>query len=245
MEVTETVFQTWVVAPVLGRPPDGDLNHLWIPCVILAQKRGCSRTCLRFSQHIWDLTCHWSNGELGRVTHILRANHMLTLALGMRSFDNELSRWCWVTLVWKWLRQFSKPEPGSGLSLRSKPGPRWGPAVVFPFLSSLRLIYFTCMSILPAHMYGHHLCAWCPQRSEEDIGLPRLEFHTVVSLHVGAGNWTRVLCKSNMCFDLLKHLSSCVSVLFYFILLEWGCLLLLSTILFWSTPCIVSQSKLL
>ena len=28
------------MAPVLGCPPHGDLTHLWIPCVTLAQKKG-------------------------------------------------------------------------------------------------------------------------------------------------------------------------------------------------------------
>lgn len=45
------------------------------------------------------------------------------------------------------------------------------------------------------------------------------------------------------CTLICWKISLSVSVLFYFILLEWGCLLLLSTTVFWT--CVVSQSKLL
>jgi hypothetical protein len=39
-----------------------------------------------------------------------------------------------------------------------------------------------------------HVHAWCPWRPEEGISSPKLEF---VSYHVGTGNQTQVLCKSN------------------------------------------------
>jgi hypothetical protein len=61
----------------------------------------CSTTCLKLSQHIRDLTCHCSSGETRRVTHILPANLMLTLALETQAFDNEFQPdWaCWMNCV--------------------------------------------------------------------------------------------------------------------------------------------------
>jgi hypothetical protein len=43
------------------------------------------------------------------------------------------------------------------------------------------------MDVLPAHMYVHHVHAWCLLRSEEDTGLSGT-VELEVSHHVGAGN---------------------------------------------------------
>lgn len=29
------------------------------------------------------------------------------------------------------------------------------------------------MDVLPAHMYVHHVHAWCPWRSEDEVGFPK------------------------------------------------------------------------
>lgn len=34
---------------------------------------------------------------------------------------------------------------------------------------------FCVFCVLPACMYVHHMCAWCPQRSQEDTGFLELE----------------------------------------------------------------------
>lgn len=34
------------------------------------------------------------------------------------------------------------------------------------------LFYFMYMNVLPAHIYGHHVHAWCPQRSKEGVRSP-------------------------------------------------------------------------
>lgn len=38
-----------------------------------------------------------------------------------------------------------------------------------------RLFHFClmCMNVLLACLYVYHMYAWCPQRSEEDVGPPR------------------------------------------------------------------------
>lgn len=41
-----------------------------------------------------------------------------------------------------------------------------------------------------------HVCAWCPWRSEGASQFLELEFHMVVSHHVGSGNCTRALYKN-------------------------------------------------
>ena len=43
------------------------------------------------------------------------------------------------------------------------------------------------------------VCAWCPQRSEEDYNPLELVLWMVVCHHVGSGNQTLVLCKSSQC----------------------------------------------
>lgn len=60
------------------------------------------------------------------------------------------------------------------------------------------------MSVLPAWMYVHHLCAWCHWRSEESMDL--LELWMVVNLYVDALSQTQVLCKSKYSKPL-SHLS--------------------------------------
>lgn len=42
---------------------------------------------------------------------------------------------------------------------------------VFPVLE-VYLLYFTCMSDLPAHVYMHLMCAWCLHKSEMGVGFP-------------------------------------------------------------------------
>jgi hypothetical protein len=41
------------------------------------------------------------------------------------------------------------------------------------FFSTSFYFYLMCISILPASLSVHHMCAWCPGRSEEGIGFPR------------------------------------------------------------------------
>lgn len=43
-------------------------------------------------------------------------------------------------------------------------------------------------NFLPACIDVYHMCAWYPQRSEEDIRSPRLVFRDSWGLHIGAGN---------------------------------------------------------
>lgn len=45
----------------------------------------------------------------------------------------------------------------------------------------------------------HQVCAWCPQRLEEDSDPLELELETVVSCHMGARSRTQVLCKNSQC----------------------------------------------
>jgi hypothetical protein len=57
-----------------------------------------------------------------------------------------------------------------GVERRSSP---WAPQTFTSHLSFgtkdviLLFTYLMCRSVLPTCMYMHHLCAWCPQRSEE------------------------------------------------------------------------------
>ena len=47
------------------------------------------------------------------------------------------------------------------------------------------------MSVLPARIYMHHVCASCSQRAEQGVRFLKLELWMVVSHHVGAGNQAR------------------------------------------------------
>lgn len=49
------------------------------------------------------------------------------------------------------------------------------------------MLLFIYLSILSACLYMHHVCAWCPVRSEGVLDPPRLELQ-MVGHHVGAGN---------------------------------------------------------
>jgi hypothetical protein len=40
---------------------------------------------------------------------------------------------------------------------------------IFMFLKDLFVLFYV-HDVLPASMYVHHVCAWCPQRSERGIG---------------------------------------------------------------------------
>lgn len=63
------------------------------------------------------------------------------------------------------------------------------------------------------HMYVWvHVCASCafrvPQRSNEGTWSPTLQFQAIVSIPVGAGNWTLLFCKGGASSCPLSHLSS-------------------------------------
>lgn len=63
------------------------------------------------------------------------------------------------------------------------------------------------MSVLPARMYMHHVCASCSQRAEKGVRFLKLELWMVVSHHEGAGYGIQVLWK-NKCSLPLSHLNS-------------------------------------
>lgn len=46
-------------------------------------------------------------------------------------------------------------------------------------------LFYVC---LPACVSVHHICAWCPRRSEEALGPLELQLQRVVSHQVDAGN---------------------------------------------------------
>lgn len=60
------------------------------------------------------------------------------------------------------------------------------------------------MSVLPARIYMHHVCASCSQRAEQGVRFLKLELWMAVSHHEGAGNGIQVL-KSSL---PLSHLNS-------------------------------------
>lgn len=47
-------------------------------------------------------------------------------------------------------------------------------STMFPVLE-VYLLYFTCMSDLPACVYMHLMCAWCLHKSEMGVGVPGME----------------------------------------------------------------------
>jgi hypothetical protein len=66
-------------------------------------------------------------------------------------------------------------------------------------LVSLNSYFISCVSVLPACMSVHHMSTWCPQRPEEDVGLPGTGIIDCVICHVSDGNQIQVLCKSSKC----------------------------------------------
>jgi hypothetical protein len=61
---------------------------------------------------------------------------------------------------------------------------------------------FACIYVCVLYAYSTH-------RDQRRVSDPlELELQLSVSCHVGAGNGTRVLCKSSCCFLGLTHLSS-------------------------------------
>jgi hypothetical protein len=69
---------------------------------------------------------------------------------------------------------------------------------LFYSLNTLKRIAncFMCTSALPVCMSVYHIHAQYLQKSKEDTGPPGTAV-MAVSCHVGAGNWTWVLYKSN------------------------------------------------
>lgn len=64
--------------------------------------------------------------------------------------------------------------------------------------------YFLCVGILLTYMSVHHRYAWCPHRSEEDIG----SFDTVVTEGSGPPSWCLVVSLGPLEEQPLIHLSS-------------------------------------
>lgn len=54
-----------------------------------------------------------------------------------------------------------------------------------------------CVNVLDGCVYVHHVCTWCPHRSEEGIRALELELQTVLSCYVAAGIRAQVLFKSS------------------------------------------------
>jgi hypothetical protein len=55
------------------------------------------------------------------------------------------------------------------------------------------------MNVLPAFIYVHYMCAWCPRRSEEGIRSPESRVKDGCELPLGPRNSTQVVGKSNKC----------------------------------------------
>jgi len=70
----------------------------------------------------------------------------------------------------------------------------------FLFVFRFNYFYFICMSVWPACMYIHYLCAWCQQRSEQGIGFPGNRVMVIVSCHMGSWIWMQIFCKNSMVF---------------------------------------------
>lgn len=52
------------------------------------------------------------------------------------------------------------------------------------------------MDVLSVWMSVYHMSAWCPWRWEEGIRSPRTGVTMVITLHLGARNWTFILWKN-------------------------------------------------
>ena len=65
------------------------------------------------------------------------------------------------------------------------------------YLLNFLLNVFCVGVFLPACIYLYYVCSWGLGRSEEVRSAGTRVTDFLVSSHVGAGNWTRVLCKSN------------------------------------------------
>jgi hypothetical protein len=68
-------------------------------------------------------------------------------------------------------------------------------------------ILFFCVSIATS------MCT----RSISDAQRSNLELELIVSLHVGAGNWTWIFYKSHKCSFLLSYLSYQILIFFFFL----------------------------
>lgn len=62
------------------------------------------------------------------------------------------------------------------------------------------MIYFMCVSILPACMYVYHMYAWYPGGQKRGLYPLELELWVTVSYQVGTRNGIQVLCKDNKYF---------------------------------------------
>lgn len=49
-------------------------------------------------------------------------------------------------------------------------------------------IYLIDLSVLPGHMSVHHMCAWSPSRSVEEVKSLGFELQMAVNHHFGSGN---------------------------------------------------------
>lgn len=62
--------------------------------------------------------------------------------------------------------------------------------------SFLYLFDFVCINVLFSWISVHHVHAWCPQKSEDDVGFLKPELQVAVNCWVASGNRTWVLCKN-------------------------------------------------
>lgn len=69
------------------------------------------------------------------------------------------------------------------------------------------LFYFICISVWPMCIYVYHMCVCVSEGQEKALDPLELE-KMVLSHHVGAANWTWVVCKSNKCSKPQSHLPS-------------------------------------
>lgn len=62
--------------------------------------------------------------------------------------------------------------------------------------SPLQVLFcFKCMYVLPACLYAHHVCMWCPLRPKRPSGPLHLE--VTVSCHVGSESQIQALCSES------------------------------------------------
>lgn len=87
-------------------------------------------------------------------------------------------------------------------------------SVPFTCLSCFALfsfnLYFMCMSVL----FAWFLCTRCVSDQKRSL---KWELWTAVSSHMGAGNWTWVLCQNSKCLQQLSHLSRPVVYIFLYL----------------------------
>lgn len=53
------------------------------------------------------------------------------------------------------------------------------------FTQTCKISFFVCVSVLSTCMYVQNICAWCPQKAWDSLGL---KLQRVVSCYVGAVN---------------------------------------------------------